>query len=292
MAILDTAENVITQRSKDAIKSNKAEIIRQFCKGAQDQGHNVQPSDVTSVAFKALKSMSYTVPDLKFGKFVIEDAKDLKYLDGTVWDNNLPTEGSDDFDVNETTTDTFTWSVTAGISYGAKVGGKVDLGVPGVSGEVSTELSVDTTVSATQGSARSYQRSWTKKIGATVPAYYHYEKRAYATQVRGHVPFSITAKATGTVRIKIEFSFHGKRTRTVETDLAKLIGKKKTVLTQSGTISGIQGYDWYIETGGHALSDDEKHALPKLLSKHQVMSLELDHSEQATAQTKELHEPA
>ena len=292
MAILDTAENVITQRSKDAISRHKTEIIRQFCKGAQAQGHNVQPSDVTSVTFKDLNSMKYTVPDLKFGKFVIEDAKDHKYLDGTIWDNNLPTEGNDDFVVNKTTTDTFTWSVTAGISYGAKVGGKVDLGVPGISGEVSTELSVDTTVSATQGSARSFQRSWTKKIGATVPAYYHYEKRAYATQVRGHVPFTITATATGKVDINIEYSFHGKRSRIVDTDLAKLIGKQKTVLTQSGVISGIQGYDWYVDTGGHPLSEDEKHALPELLSKHHAMTLELGASAEPTQQNEELHEPA
>ena len=262
MSQFDNAEAVLTKHAKDAIDRHRATIIQRFCEGAKKQNRNIKSSDVTGVTLLKLDKLAYAEPRLALGEFVIENAKDLHYLNGDSYDNNSSQPGQITFGVDETTTDTYTWSMTAGITVTEEASAELSVGVPGTQAKIGGKMSVSLSASTTAGIAHTHSRAWKKQITQPVAAFRHVDLSVFAQQVKGHVPFTLSTTTSGKAVIRISFNYYGSRTHDEPVDLKELIGASALSLVASGIINGLEGYKWYTDVQERDLSDDEKEALP------------------------------
>lgn len=270
MPNIDTGKNVIEERAKAAIKRYYNIIVNRFCEGAKKEGHNIKPQNVTAVTYGGLQNLTFSVVDFHLGNFVIEDPQDLVYLDGTSWDNNASTQADTSFNVGEVTTDSYTWSMTAGVKFGVSVSDTLEFGIPGAKETVKAEVSVEASASTTHGTAYSKAHHWDKKFEQQVKPYSHFELYIYGQQVKGHVPYTITAEATGKALVKIVFNYYGSRQHTEKVNLTELLHESGIKVVHSGIISGLQGYKWYLDSHDRPLNEDEKTHLPNGVTKISV----------------------
>lgn len=262
MAKLETGETVIEARLKAAIAAHKDKIIDEFIKQAHDQGHNINKSDINSVTLHRAKDLSFAVENFDIGKFVIQDPDVPVKLDGTEWNNNADTPGQVNFKVNETTEDTYNWSMTAGVKTGLKVTAGIEYGLPENKGKMSVEASIEASVSTTSGTAHKKTRTWEKDVGQTVNPYTHFRMDVYGVQLKGYAPYTITSRVSGKALVRIKYSFHGDRNKTPEIDVRQLLSQKDQRVSVEGQITGLQGYDWDIQSESHPLTAAEKTSLP------------------------------
>jgi len=270
MSNINAGDKEIDARARAAVGKHKGTIIQRFCEGAAKQGHNIKPKDVDSVTYTGLEGLGFDVLSFKLGKFVIEDPKDLTYLDGSSWDNNASTPGHMKFHVGKETTDSYSWSLTAGVTTTASVSSKLEFGVPEFKGSIEATLSVETSLSVTHGSAYSEKHTWDDNFDQDVAPFTRLEKTVYAQQVTGHVPFKIESRAKGKALVTVAFHFHGSRTHRLKIDLATLLQQSGTTVVSEGMITGLQGYKFYVVSKETALTDEERKNLASGLTRFEL----------------------
>ena len=272
MAKIPTGIEEIDGRAKAAVKKHVDVIKKRFSEAAKKKGHNIDVKKISSITYLNLGKTNLEQQSFGLGDFVIDNPTDLTYLGGCEWDNNSSEGQSYDKVIDETTTDSYNWSITAGVTTTATESAEVGITVPGFSGKIATSFSLQLSLSVTHGVAHQEQHRWTDTFHQNVAPFTRSTMRVYGKQVVGHVPFTLTTIASGKAHCEAKFRHYGSRTRGFDIDLAELLGQNGCLLTTEGKISGLQGYDYSVKTEEEELTDEERRSLPEGL--HEIALLD------------------
>lgn len=166
------------------------------------------------------------------------------------WENNTSVQNTQTFTVSETTTDTYTWSLTAGM----KVSTSFSAEVPFVGGiDNSIEMSTSTTETQTQSTAR----TWSYATQIFVPPHSKIVSSFIVNEATYNVPF--TAKVT--VRGLVYIQFPNNRYFAEEIDvLINEAGWAPSTfnVNTTGTLEGVVGESFTVRTDEYALDGTQR----------------------------------
>ena len=289
MSQFDRVDDVINMRASNAVAAQKDKIIAEFIAGAKTRGHDIPRSAVTSVTFKKIDALKIDVEDYRIFPFVIEQAELPTYLETTTYINNANTPAKVDFEIDKTTGDTYSWTMTTGTKTPVRVSGIVKIDVPGVmSGPVTADVNINASLATAAGTAHASSHRWKHKFSQSATPYSQFKRDIYGLQVSGYAPYTIKARASGRAEIVIEFSYHGPRKHVASVLLGRLLGESGTSLEHSGKIDGLQGYDQYhIDNRDRPLTEAERRILPTGLHEMQFSYQEFRLEDQGIEYTHE-----
>ena len=264
MAQFERGDDVMNKRASIAVAAQKDKIIAEFIAGAKIKGHDIPESAVTSVTFKRIEGLKIAIEDFHLFPFVIEQAELHTYLDSVTYINNASTPAIVNFDVDKTTGDTFSWTMTAGTMANVNVWGNIKIDLPCMAhGSIGTDIAINGSLTTAAGTAHASTHRWQQKFSQTVAPFTQFKRDIYGLQVSGYAPYQLKARASGRAEIVIEFSHHGPRKHVASVLLGRLLGEAGTSLEQSGRIDGLQGYDqFHVDTRDRELTDEERQNMP------------------------------
>ncbi len=265
MSHIDRGDDVIAKRASDAVGIHKAKIAAEFVAGARARGHSIRQSDVKSVTFKKVRSLKIEVEDFHIFPFVVEQTALHVHLDSLRYINNTDTSAIVEFDLDTSTTDTFSWVITSGTKIGQPVKGQLRIDVPEtLDAPIHVDIPINPSLMAVSGTARTITSEWRKKFSHEIAPRTQLRRDVYGLQVAGYAPYKIKARASGRAEIVIEFTMHGRTRKHVATIiLGRLLGEVGTSLEQLGRIDGVQGYDaYFVDAQDRPLTVEERTHLP------------------------------
>lgn len=272
MAKIETSDAVLTARAKAAVGKYMKQIRAEIVKAAKKQGHSISDSNIKKVSFVGLKGTSYDIRSFKIGKFVITDPKNLYYLDHAVWTNNGAQTPTRVLEVDQETDDTYTWQISAGVTIKYETSTEAKIELP-VGGSTRSTWSFQFNLNVTHGTAHTEKHAWKNEFNQPISPFSELDMTVYGVQVVGYSPFVLTAFASGSAHCKCVIK-KGliKREPEFDIDLGRILSNAERTFTSEGRISGIQGYDWQINTNERPLSEQEKKTAPRGVSGGRIMS--------------------
>ncbi|MDS9469791.1 ETX/MTX2 family pore-forming toxin [Paracoccus sp. MBLB3053] len=215
------------------------------------------PKDGKGTYVPSKSKMRIQTQELVFGE-VLPGAIIPRGVYHTDWENNTSVQNVQTFLVEETTTDTYTWSLTAGLKVSSKFTAKIPFG----SG---TENTVEMSTSVTETETQSTARRWSYSTQVFVPPHCKLVSSFIVNEAQYHVPF--TAKVTVRGYVYIKFSngkYFGKEIDVLIKDLGW--SPSTFMVHTTGELDAVVGESFTVRTDEYAL-DGTQRAMGEVLDR-------------------------
>ncbi|NIZ08493.1 ETX/MTX2 family pore-forming toxin [Pseudooceanicola sp. HF7] len=169
----------------------------------------------------------------------------------TTWENNTSVQNTQTFVVEETTSDTYSWSMTAGLS----VSSSFEVKVPFVGG---TETTIEMNTSTTQSESSTQTRKWSYSTQVHVPPYSRLVSSFIVNEAAYDAPFTGKAVVRGKVYISFE---NGHVFHADIDDLITQLGWSRSTFEvyTSGVMTGLIGENFIVRTDEYDLDGTLRH---------------------------------